>query len=88
VAAEKRIPTEEMIDEKLNSLRPREVRYIDPMKLAQWTLDTACAMVDDAIGKQTIQRAIADGELEAFKVGKEVTVEPAKFLVWYRRYRK
>lgn len=85
---EKNILTDEMIDEKLASMKPQEVRFIDPMKMAQWTLKRCCEMVDNAITGQTIMRAIVAGDLEGFKVGKKVTVEPAKFLVWYRRSRK
>lgn len=85
---EKQILTEAMIDEKLNSMRPQEIRYIDPMKMAQWTIERACAMVDNAVGTKTIDRAITSGELEAYKVGKMITVEPHKFLLWYRRHLK
>lgn len=79
---------EKALDEKIESLRPKEIRFIDPMKMAQWTLETACQMVDGAISKKTLDRAISMGELEAFKAGREITVEPAKFLLWYRRFRK
>lgn len=80
--------TDEMVEEKLSAVRPKEIRMIDPMKMAEWTLETACAMVDNAVGTKTLERAISDGDLVATKVGKRVTVEPAKFLVWYRRFRK
>jgi hypothetical protein len=56
--------------------------------MAQWTLERACAMVDNAIGTKTLERAIAGGDLEAFKAGKFVTVEPQKFLTWYKRFKK
>jgi hypothetical protein len=85
---EKRILTEEEIDRKLSELRPRQVVAIDPMRMAEWTLETCCAMVDDAISVRAIERAIAERDLDATKTGKRVTVEPAKFLVWYRRHRK
>lgn len=85
---EKQILTEEMIDKKLEDLAPRHLAFIDPMKMAQWTLERACAMVDNAIGVKSLERAIADGSLEAFKAGKFVTVEPIKFLTWYKRHKK
>lgn len=85
---EKKILTEEMIDEKLAKAETKEIRFIDPYKLAQWTLETACAMVDHAISPKTIERAIISGEIQAFKVGKFLTVEPTKFLLWYRRHTK
>ena len=85
---EKKILTDEMIDEKLTSLRPKEIKFIDPMKMAQWCLSTCCEMVDNAVSEQTIMRAINAGDLESYKAGAKVTVEPAKFLVWYRRYKK
>lgn len=87
MAAEK-VLTDETVDAKIEAVRPRELRYIDPMRLAQWTLETACSMVDEAISEKTLMRAIEMGDLEAFKVGKKVTVDPVKFLTWYRRYRK
>lgn len=83
-----KILTDEMIDEKLASLRPQEIKFIDPMKMAQWTLERACAMVDNAVGEKSLLRAIDSGELEAFRAGLKITVEPAKFLTWYRRFRK
>ena len=85
---EKVILTDDAIDKKLDELAPRHIAYVDPMKMAQWTLERATAMVDHAIGVKTIERAVASGELEAFKVGKFTTVEPAKFLSWYRRHKK
>jgi hypothetical protein len=85
---EKQILTEAMIDEKLNSMRPQEIRYIDPMKMAQWTIERACAMVDNAVGVRRVDDAIKCGELEAYRVGKFITVEPQKFLLWYRRHLK
>jgi hypothetical protein len=88
MGAERQRLTEEMIEEKLKVLRPREIRYIDPMRMAQWSLDTACAMVDDALSKQTLDRAIREGTLSAYKAGKEITVKPGEFLVWYERHRK
>lgn len=83
-----KVLTEEMIDQKLAQVRPVELRYIDPMRLAQWTLETACQMVDGAVSPKTIQRAIESGDLEGFKAGAKVTVEPARFLTWFRRFRK
>lgn len=88
MGAEKNILTDEAIDKKLEELAPRYLAYVDPMKMAQWTLERCCQMVDEAISTKTIDRAISSGELEAFKVGRNVTVEPAKFLTWYRRHRK
>lgn len=86
---EKQILTEEMIEERMKKIiKPQELYYVDPYKLAHWKLETACAMVDDAISVKTIQRAIDDGKLEGYKAGKFVTVEPAKFLLWYRRFRQ
>lgn len=85
---EKKILTDEAIDRKLDDLAPRYINYIDPMKMAQWTLERACAMVDDAVSAQTVMRAIDDAKLEAYRVGAKVTVEPAKFLLWYKSYRR
>lgn len=80
--------TNEILDEKIATVRPRELRYIDPMKLAQWTIETAIQMVDGAVAFKTIDRAIKMGDLEAFHVGQKITVDPAKFLTWYKRHRK
>ena len=88
MGAEKKILTEEMIDEKLKTLRPQQIRYVDPMKMAAWNLETAVEMVDGGCSEKTIERAIANGELDGIKAGKKVTVEPAKFMVWYRRHQK
>lgn len=85
---ETKILTEEMIDERLKTVRPQVLRYIDPMKMAAWKLETACEMVDNAVSEQSVLRAISSGDLEAIKTGKFITVEPAKFLVWYRRNKK
>jgi hypothetical protein len=85
---EKQILTVEMIDETLKRMSAQRVKYIDPMKLAEWTLETCCAMVDDAIVPKTIERAIANEEIPATKAGKRLTVEPAKFLLWYRKQKR
>jgi hypothetical protein len=85
---EKKILTDQMIDEKINALRPRDLITIDPMKMAEWSIETACAMVDNAVGPKTVERAIIAEELSATKTGQRITVDPQKFLVWYRRNRK
>lgn len=85
---EKRILTEDDIDRKLAELGPRSISFIDPYKMAQWTLERCCAMVDNGVSTQTVMRAIDDGNLEAYKAGKFVTVEPQKFLTWFKRFKR
>ncbi len=85
---EKQILTEEMIDEKMAKLPPREIRFVDPMKMPFWKLDTACEMVDHAVAQKTIERAIADGKLNGFQFGKSTCVVPSEFLVWCKRFKK
>lgn len=85
MAAEKRILTEEMIEQGLEAAKSREVRWIDPYKMAAWTIDFAIEMVCGAVGKTTIQRAITEGTLPAYKPGKEVCVVPSDFITWVKR---
>ena len=84
---EKVILTEEMIDEKLAKLPPREIRFVDPMKMPMWTLATAVEMVDHGVSKKTLERAIETGELAAFRPGSPTCVSPSDFLVWFKRFR-
>ena len=85
---EKKILTEEMIDQRLAQMAPREIRYVDPMKMLMWTLDTAIEMVDGSVSKKTLQRAIESGDLNAFKAGKVLCVVPSDFLVWFKRFKQ
>lgn len=85
--SEARVLTEQMIDEKLVAVRPQEIKYIDPMKLAFWSLETAALMANDTISEKTISRAIRDGELTAYKAGKCLAVVPSDFLTWLKRSR-
>jgi hypothetical protein len=80
--------TEEMIDAKLAALGKQSISYIDPMKMAAWSLERACSMVDNTVSPKTLDRAIAEGELSAFKVGAKVSVLPTDFLTWYKRHKK
>jgi hypothetical protein len=85
---EKQILTEKLIDEKLAAAASREVRWIDPYKMAAWPLDLAIEMVGGGVGKKTIERAISAGDLAGYKPGKETCVLPADFVVWFKRFRK
>lgn len=85
---EKKILTEEMIEEKLSKLPPHTIRYVDPWKMAVWKLDTAVEMADGSVSKKTIERAIELRDLNGFQSGKFTTVVPAEFLIWLKRSRK
>ena len=76
------------VDELIESVKPKEVRFIDPMKMAEWPLELACEMVGGAISEKSIMRAIDAGELKAHKPGKKISVTPVDFLTWYRRFAK
>lgn len=78
----------EELEKKIEAVKPREVRFIDPMKLAQWSLETCIAMVDHGVSAKTICRAIDNKELVAFQVGKLTTITPIDFLTWYKRNKK
>lgn len=80
--------TEEDIERKLAEFSKHNIAYVDPMKMAAWTLERACAMVDNAVSPKTIERAIADGSLSGFKAGAKVAVIPTDFLTWFKRFKK
>ena len=81
---EKQIPSD--IDQKISELKPQEIRFVDPMKLAMWNTELAVEMVSGAVSKKTIQRAIIEGELKAFKAGREYAFVPMDFLTWFKRF--
>lgn len=83
-----KVLTEEMIEEKLRALTRSEISYIDPMKMALWSVDRAVAMADGTVSKDTIERANKKGDLKFYKAGKENAVIPSEFLLWLKRFQK